>query len=300
MNLHGLRLFYTVARTGSITKAAQALHISQPAVSSQLKAFEAELNMPLLQKDGRGIVPTPFGKQLADKAETLFAVEAHIEAFVQEFRDVGAGHIHVAATYLPANFLLPQLAGAFKAQYPTIDLQIETVNSQQAFEKLARYKADVAMYAGSIDKRAKEFVWDEWLEDELWFVVAPSHRLAHQRVTLAEVVVEPFVMREEGSSTRAQLFALCQANQVKPPTIALQFSGLNEALSAVMAGFGVNFVSSLVANEHIKRGDLARVYVKHVHIVNNIAICTRKQEQQNELVQRFISHCKRTRFKHGK
>lgn len=84
-------------------------------------------------------------------------------------------------------------------------------------------------------------------------------------------------MREEGSSTRARLYALCQANQVKTPKIALQFSGLNEALSAVTAGFGVNFVSSLVARDYIKRGLLARVYVQNVTAMNKIAICTRKK-----------------------
>ncbi|MBM7839661.1 DNA-binding transcriptional LysR family regulator [Alkalihalobacillus xiaoxiensis] len=292
MNLHGLRLFHQVMRQGSITKAAKAQHISQPAVSSQLKAFEIELGLPLFEKEGRTLVPTTFALDLSRKAETLFALESHIETFLEDCRHARVGSIKIAATYLPANFLLPRWAGAFKVTYPDVNVMIQTNNSKQAFHQLANYKADVAMYAGSPEERPHEVEWDELFSDELWFVVSPSHPYASKEVSFATMAAQPFVMREEGSSTRARLYALCQANQVKTPKIALQFSGLNEALSAVTAGFGVNFVSSLVARDYIKRGLLARVYVQNVTAMNKIAICTRKNEQPSALVRQFISHCK--------
>lgn len=148
------------------------------------------------------------------------------------------------------------------------------------------------MYAGIPKDRPDEIIWDELFTDELWFVVAPSHPLAGKKMSLTELTSEPFVMREEGSTTRARLYALCQANQIAPPTIALEFTGLNEAISAVSAGFGVNFVSSLVASDYIKRGLLARVDVEDITAVNKIAICTRKNEQPSKLVQKFVAHCK--------
>ncbi|MEN0642048.1 LysR family transcriptional regulator [Alkalicoccobacillus gibsonii] len=292
MNLHGLRLFHQVMLQGSITKAANVLHITQPAVSSQLKAFENELGIALFKKEGRSLVPTQFALDLARKSETLFAVESDIETYVADFKHARVGSIQIAATYLPANFLLPRWAGAFKAIHPDVKFMIQTNNSEQAFHQLVHYKADVAMYAGSPEERPLEIEWDELFSDELWFVVAPSHPYAGKSISFSTIVEQPFVMREEGSSTRARLYALCQTNQVKAPKIALQFSGLNEAISAVTAGFGVNFVSSLVARDYIKHGLLARVYVQDIKAINKIAICTRKNEQPSELVCQFIYHCK--------
>lgn len=106
------------------------------------------------------------------------------------------------------------------------------------------------------------------------------------------MVKEPFIMREEGSSMREHLFSLCQTYQVKPPKIALQFNGINETIRSVMAGYGANFISSLAVREHVDSGQLARVYVKDIHIKHKIAICTRKNERHSILVQKFIETVK--------
>jgi DNA-binding transcriptional LysR family regulator len=119
---------------------------------------------------------------------------------------------------------------------------------------------------------------EELFQDELWFVVAPNHRYANQHVSLLEMMREPFVMREEGSSTRERLLALCRTYNSSEPRITLQFNGLHEAITAVIAGYGANFVSSLVVREYVERGDLCRVYVDSIHLQNTIAICTRKYE----------------------
>jgi DNA-binding transcriptional LysR family regulator len=95
---------------------------------------------------------------------------------------------------------------------------------------------------------------------------------------LAEMMGVPFVMREEGSSTRARLLALCRTYNAPAPRISLQFNGLHEAIQAVVAGYGANFVSSLVVKELVERGELCRVYVQNIHLENTIAICTRKNE----------------------
>ncbi len=100
-------------------------------------------------------------------------------------------------------------------------------------------------------------------------------------------------MREVGSSMREHLFSLCQTYQVRPPNIALQFNGIHETIRSVMAGYGANFISSLAVREYVESGQLARVYVKDIHAIKHkIAICTRNNEKQNLLVQRFIETIK--------
>ncbi|MET4562146.1 DNA-binding transcriptional LysR family regulator [Lysinibacillus parviboronicapiens] len=288
MNIHGLKLFYQVAVTGSFTRAAELLCISQPAVSSQIKKFEHEIGVPLFKQQGRGIVLTEFGEALAEKAQSLVTLEKHIESFIEDYRLAKAGTIHLVATYLPANFLIPKWAATFKGTNEDVNLIITTTNTKDAFEQLMHYKADIAIYGGGISERPEEVTWEELFEDELWFVVAPDHPYANQDISLAEMVREPFIMREEGSSMREHLFSLCQTYQVKPPKIALQFNGINETIRSVMAGYGANFISSLAVREYVNSGQLARVYVENVDIKHKIAICTRKDEKQSLLVRKFI------------
>jgi len=294
MNIHGLKLFHQVAVTSSFTKAAELMRISQPAVSSQIRKFEKEIGIPLFKKHGRGVLLTDFGEELAEKAKYFFAFEEHIESIIENHRHARSGKIHIVATYLPANFLIPDWAATFKAANEDIDLVISTTNSKEAFEQLKQYKADVAIYGGSILEKPNEIEWEELFEDELWFVVSPQHPYANQHISLAEMVKEPFIMREEGSSMREHLFSLCQSYEITPPKVALQFNGLNETIRSVMAGYGANFISSLVAREYVDNNKLARVYVQDIHVKHKIAICTRKNEKPNLLVTKFIETCKRT------
>lgn len=122
-------------------------------------------------------------------------------------------------------------------------------------------EVDLAFYGGLAEEYPETIRSEELFRDELWFVVAPDHRYAGRQVSLAEMVREPFVMRETGSSTRERFLALCRTFNAPAPRIALQFNGLNETVQAVIAGYGASFVSSLVVREQVERGRLSRVFV---------------------------------------
>jgi len=135
--------------------------------------------------------------------------------------------------------------------------------------------------------------WEELFEDELWFVVAPDHPYAIQYISLTDMMKEPFIMREEGRkfNERASFFFMSNVSS-QATKIALQFNGINETIRSVMAGYGANFISSLAVREYVDSRQLARVYVKDVHINHKIAICTRKNEKHSVLVQKFIETVK--------
>ncbi|BFH64308.1 LysR family transcriptional regulator [Paenibacillus azoreducens] len=278
MNLHALRLFHVIAKTGSVTRASELLNISQPAITAQIKKFEKELGLTLMMPHGRGIMITSAGEQVAVLAKRLFAVEQQIEQFAMEYGRGAQGHIRLAATYLPSHFLLPAWLARFKQQYEQVEMSITTTNSSEALKLLLNVDVDMAIYGGLPEEYPDNVQTEELFQDELWFVVAPNHKFAGQHITLQEMMKEPFVMREEGSSTRERLLALCRTYSAPAPKIALQFNGLHEAITAVIAGYGANFVSSLVVREYVSRGELCRVYVEGIELRNVIAICTRKHE----------------------
>lgn len=291
MNLHSLKIFHTVSVVGSITRASEALKISQPAVTTQIKNLERELEIELFIPKGRGISLTEAGKLLAKDTKRLFSLEEELIANINDFKSGKYGKLRIVATYLPANILLPEWVAKYKQQNESVDIFLTTANSREALDQLLNYQADIAVYGGGWEDRTG-IVWDELFEDELWFIVPKNHRLASQEVSLEEIMNEPFILREVGSSTRERLFSLCRAYHVNPPKVALQFNGLSETIRAVMAGYGANFVSALAVKEFVERGEVARVFVKEGNLKNPIAICTRKGDKLSAQTEKFVKMIK--------
>jgi LysR family transcriptional regulator, low CO2-responsive transcriptional regulator len=276
MNLHAFRLFHHVAELGSVTKAAALLHISQPAVSAQIKNLERETGLQLLSPQGRGILLTEAGATLAEEARRLFALESRIEQTIADYGKGTRGRLYVAATYLPANFLLPRVIARFKQQYPRIELQCTTANSVQAVDLLLNFKADIALIGGSQQSHPLLDV-APLQEDDMWFVVHPDHPLAAKETTFAEIVKEPFVLRERGSYSREQLLAACRYHHLPEPEATLQMDGLTELIRVVVEGYGIAFLSALEAREAFNSGKISRIQVRDLQLANPIALYTRKE-----------------------
>ncbi|MFW5435821.1 LysR family transcriptional regulator [Paenibacillus apiarius] len=289
MNLHALKIFYTVAVTGSVTQAASKLNISQPAITAQIKKFEKELNVVLFEPKGRGVALTSVGQKLINPAKRLFTVENQIESIIEDYRNHKNGKLRVVGTYLATSILIPRWAAKFKTNHAEIEVTITTANSKDVLDQLVNYAADIAICGGEPAFYPEEVEWEELCKDEVWFVVAPGHKYANQHITFNQMMTEPFIMREEGSATRERLFALCKTNMVEPPQVALQFSGLTETIHAVASGYGASFISSLAACEFVERGELAKVYVDELVPINTIALCTRKHEKPEPFVKEFLT-----------
>ncbi|SFL26232.1 DNA-binding transcriptional regulator, LysR family [Paenibacillus sp. 1_12] len=289
MNLHALRLFYEVASLGSVTKAAAVLHISQPAVTAQIRNLEKELALTLLSPHGRGVILTEAGGLVYTQAARLFALELEMTRQITAYREGSLGKLRLAATYLPANHLLPAWMAAFKTKHERIEMSLTTSNSRASFNELLHYEADLAFVGGS--KEAPEgLLREELLNDELWFVVPAKHPLAGMTVSLALMLQQPFVLREEGSSSRETLFALCRQHQVQLPQIGLQFNGQHETMRAVISGYGATFISALEAAEYIHQQALARVYVEDIYAPNPIAVYRRSDEDLSPASEQFLKH----------
>lgn len=279
MNLHALRLFQRVAELGGVTKAAQDMNISQPAVTSQIKRLEKELGLQLLSPQGRGVLLTDIGVKLAEDAGRLFALERSIEESLEAYRQGHEGSLRIAATYLPANFLLPHLISAFKKAYPGVNVRFTTASSARVMDLLLRYEADLA-FVGGDQQSHPLLVRTPWHEDEMWFVAHRGHRLAGRDAELADLLREPFVFREEGSFSREQLLALCRVRRLHPPRVDLEMNGFNELIRVVSDGYGIAYLSALEAKEAIFGGSLRRIFVEDARLTNPIGLYRRKESMQ--------------------
>ncbi|WP_246072932.1 LysR family transcriptional regulator [Paenibacillus dokdonensis] len=290
INLHAMMLFYHVALTGSVTEASKRLNISQPAISAQIRSFEKQYNVILFEKKGRNLVLTTFGQKLFKPTEKLFNLADQIEVMIEDYHNHPRGKLRITGNYLATSVLIPKWASLFKQKYPEVEVEISTVNSQHALDRLMNYEADIAIFGnGEItNPNTQSLHCIELYRDEFKFVVAPSHKYANKQISIEEMMKEPFIMREEGSITRKRLFELCKINDVSAPKIELQFNGLNETIQAVIAGYGVSFVSSLIASQYIQRGELAVVDVIGVRFTNKIVLCSRDKNSLEGFIRDFI------------
>ncbi|WP_028552520.1 LysR family transcriptional regulator [Paenibacillus sp. UNC451MF] len=287
MNLLALKVFYCVAQKGSVTKAAENLLISQPAVTQHLRNLEKEIGTTLVQPEGRGITLTYAGHELHHLADKLFAVEQEIEHRMKQILEGTRGELTIAATYLPATLLLPKWIAHFKTEHEHVALKVTTVNSQEAFELLYNSKADVAIIGGGWE--LPDIQWEHLLDDELWFIVPTHHPFANREVTLQQMMEETFVIREEGSSTRERFLSMCRTYNVRQPKIGMQFNGLYETIKAVHAGYGATLISAMAVQEYVDRGDVARVYVSQVELKRPIAICTAITSTLSPIAKQFLA-----------
>ncbi|MGE5674916.1 MAG: LysR family transcriptional regulator [Mycobacterium leprae] len=285
MNLHYLRVYCEVAESGSITRAAHHLRISQPAVSIQIKRLEEEMGLSLLQPHGRGVQLTDAGRELATYARRLFAVERELEVRMEDRRLGRAGTVRIGATNTPGHFLMPVWASRLKQVLPGIEIQVKTDNSRAIFDGLHELAYDVAVMSGGWDEPGihRELIW----EDKLWFIVPRLHPLNGQEVTIAELAREPFLLRGEGSSTRRTLVALFELHGL-PVQVGLVFAGMMEIIRAVEAGYGTSLVPSLAVREAVGRGALGRVHVSGVDLPFPLFLCTREGELPAGPAEQFI------------
>ncbi len=163
------------------------------------------------------------------------------------------------------------------------------MNTNDAINNLISYKSDIAILGGGAINYTDKIDTYKIIEDDIWFVSAPNHKYANKKVSLSDIMLESFIMREKGSYLRIRLESICHAFGLSLPNIALEFNGLHETLVASMAGCGVTFCSSIGVKELAYTGKLSRIYVENINLKNEIVICTRKNETSSQLVNNFIS-----------
>jgi DNA-binding transcriptional LysR family regulator len=193
---------HAVAEQASVSKAADQLMVSQPAVSKQLRELERELGTPLFDRLPRGVRPTEAGVILADYAKRIFALAAEAEQRLAELRGLERGELRIGSSTTIAVYLLPPVFVAFRKAYPGVKLTVDIANTHDIQDRMAEGKIDVALTEGDADEA--DFEVSPFMTDELICIAAPDHPLASKKGVSAEVLCrEPFIVREAGSGTRA-------------------------------------------------------------------------------------------------
>lgn len=257
---HQLTVFCAVANHLSYTKAAEALYLSQPAVSQQIRTLELVLGLQFFARSGRGIVLTPAGQELLHHAERLLVLLAETSPIVNEIHRLERGSVLVGASTSAGTYVVPALLGAFHVHYPRIRVTLMVANRHSIEDRLLTHQVDLAVM--SLIEQQDRFDVELLMPYELVVVATPSHRLAGCRgLTLHDLASETFLLREQGSGTRLdteQHFARAGM----PLQASLELGSIEAIKEGVAADLGVAVLPRESVALETKCGDLVMLDVQ--------------------------------------
>lgn len=232
VTLRQLQTFEAVARLGSFSRAAEEIHITQPAVSKQLRQLQEEVGLPLLDQTGRKVGLTEAGRELLSTCSDWLDTWGRFEQSIADLKGVKRGRLRIAVV-TTAKYFMPRVLGPFCGAYPGVDVALEVINRDRLLERLGRNADD--LYVMGLPPEDWEIESQPLIGNNLVVVAAADHPLVgRRRIPLEELAGETFIAREEGSGTRITAERVF-AEQGVPFKVRMEL-GSNEAIKQAVAG----------------------------------------------------------------
>src|SRR5574343_666948 len=286
ITLRQLEVFAAIARSENVSRAAEALAMSQSAASSALLELERQFDCPLFDRIGKSLHLNSTGRGLLAQAEDLLGRAAEIEGYL-----AGGvlGPLAVGATLTIGNYLATLIAADYLRRHPAAKLRLHVANTQDIAGQLARFELDIGLIEGEADD--PDLVREPWLEDSLVVFCAPGHPLAAGGgAEHADLAGQPWIIRERGSGTRA-LFDQVIARHLPGLNIRLELEHTEAIKRAVESGLGVGCLSRLALREAFRRGSLVEIPTPQFTLSRHFYFAQHRQRTLGQGAQRFIALC---------
>jgi DNA-binding transcriptional LysR family regulator len=252
-----LQVFHTVARLLSFTKAAESLHMTQPAVTFQVRQLEEQFNTRLFDRTHNRISLTEAGQRVYEFADRIFELYAEMENAVRDMTGEISGMLVMGASTTIAEYMLPALLGDFKKQYPDINVHLKVSNSDGIVSMVENNDIDLGVVEAPVMN--KNLVVEECRKDRLVAIVPPQHALASlETVAIKDLLENAYIAREEGSGTREviQEYLTDLGMQASDVHISMELGSPEAIKGAVEAGMGVSIVSEVTIHKELQLGSL--------------------------------------------
>jgi DNA-binding transcriptional LysR family regulator len=252
-----LQVFHTVARLLSFTKAAESLHMTQPAVTFQVRQLEEQFNTRLFDRTHNRISLTDAGQRVYEFADRIFELYAEMENAVRDMTGEISGMLVIGASTTIAEYMLPSLLGDFKKQYPDINVHLKVSNSDGIVSMVENNDIDLGVVEAPVMN--KNLVVEECRKDRLVAIVPPQHALASlETVAVKDLLENAYIAREEGSGTREviQEYLADVGMQVSDVHVSMELGSPEAIKGAVEAGMGVSIVSEVTIHKELQLGSL--------------------------------------------
>jgi len=297
VSVHQIRLLEAVVEHGGFTRAADALGLSQPAISHQLKSLAEAVGVPVIEIVGREVRLTAAGEILHAHAARILGEFAAAGAALDELRGLRRGTLRVAGDTTVGIYVLPDLLGAFRHAYPSVEVRLGVDNRQGLYDRLAANEFDFVVSGRRWENPSIPLVSYPFLANELIAIASPRHRLAgRSRVTLEELAAEPFIIREPGSGTRETAEeALRAAGLSMRPVMELASNGAIKR--AVAQDLGVSILSRYATALELELGHLVELPVDDFPLHREWSLVHARDKRLGPMDEAFLAFVNDGRWK---
>ncbi len=288
ITLHQLRIFKTVVDLKGFTRAAEALSLSQSAVTHQLQSLERSIGFTVFQPGRRSFELTEVGSALYERAGRILALVGETSDALNDIAGLKRGSVRIAADTTVGIYVLPDAMAAFRKRHPDIGLSLEVINRKQVRDRLLSGDADIGV-AGRLweDDRLEA---EPFLDNELKCFTAPDHPLVRrQPLEPAALLDGPLLLREVGSGTRESAEAILREHGLDPLP-AMEMASNGALKRAVAKGLGVTVLSTYAVRLEVELGHLVALEVRGFPVSSRWHVIWARERMLSPAVQAFRTH----------
>jgi DNA-binding transcriptional LysR family regulator len=290
MDLWQLKIFCKVIELKSFSKAGEAVHLSQPTVSSHVKELENHFDTQLVDRLAKQAVPTKAGELLYQYAQRLLALRDEAQAAMAEFLGKIKGRLCVGGSTIPGGYLLPRLIGLFTQHYPDVHIALMIADSAEIMARIIAGEVELGIVgAQSRDNHLSQI---ELMTDESYLVVPHGHRWSQRdAVSLLEAVKEPFIVRENGSGTlKAFEQSLQRAGHTLDEFRIVAQMGSTEAVrQGIKNQVGVSILPAIAVDDDVKTGALHKLTITELDLKRRFFLTCHAKRAPSPLARTFIN-----------
>ncbi len=286
MNLHHLAIFTTVAATGSLTASARKLHVSQPALSRELKAFENRLGVTLFERHAKGMRLTQAGEVLNRYAVRLFELERTAEAAMREIAGAMRGRLTLGASNTIGTYVLPPVLAAYRRQRPRVQISLFVGNTEQVSQGVDDMLFMLGFIEGPLHVQGLRVT--VFQHDEIVPVAAPDHPLVKRKALKpSDLSGEPLLMREHGSGTRELIAAALQRQNIEQGE-TMEFGNTEALKRAAVYGGGIAWLPRICMRNELHDGQLRELPLRELAITRPLMMVQRENAPMEPAAEAFL------------
>lgn len=296
MDTRQLAAFCAVVERASFSQAAEQLGVTQPAVSLQIRSLEKRLGLQLLDRSGRRVEPTDAGRRLYRSAVRLLAQEEQLLAELgAEVEGELTGRLELGASTGPGGTVIPVVLCEFQRRHPEVRVALTVSDTQRIVEQVARRELELGVVGAA--RRHRGAVFEPFFRDEVVLAVPRGHRFADRTVSLDELQSEPLILMQDGAGVRQVIDDELRelGLRLRDLDVRLELGLQESARSAVLAGFGVTFISRSAVDADVNAGTLAIARVQGLDASREISLVRAAGRAETRVAQAFVDFA-RTRL----
>lgn len=286
--LRQLEVFVAIARAENVSRASEALALSQSAASTALGEFERQFDCQLFDRMGKTLKLNELGRTVLPMATALLDQASEIENVLQG--KISVGLLKVGATLTIGNYIATLLIGSFMKRHEECQVQLHVQNTNAIVQQVAHYDLDLGLIEG--DCHHPELAVEPWMEDELVVFCSPNHPLANRdNVSLEELLAETWILREQGSGTR-ETFDHAMRHYHTQLNVRLVLEHTEAIKRAVESGLGIGCISRLALRDAFRRGSLMPIETPMLDLRRQFTFVWHKKKYQTAAMREFLNHCR--------